>query len=621
MANRNPRYVLRLGQHGMNLNTNTDDLPAGSLEVAENITLYENSIQKDFGESAINSTSLGAKVAAGVDYFVNPETQRQVVYSNTDLKKTSGVGNGSFSDINTTLTADQIGQFIKCGNETGSDSSKLIFCNGTDRPQLLTADGTSTTDVGSLGSFTDILDFASGDATMTVNITAHGLQNGSNVTLEGFDNPTQGQNPNVTNASVTVVDANSFTVELSGNASGTASGTGGTGTVLAHPVAWTSTTQPEGGVLHNNRVILYLRHLIYASDDEDHNRFQGSDAYFYPVRTDIGNEIRSAASFLGRLVIWKHPYGIFHMKDPAASTVDGFDFQTITTRSGIAGKNAYTQAGPYLYYLTPDAEIERILPTDGFDSLRHEQLSTFFNLNDYLRDTLEPSLLEEAVMSFDTFHKEIIICAPKSGEGENNFQIKINVSDPDNPKFVTADRSGGYASLWNQRDSNNKERVVSGTSSGFLLDITNETRSLDSGSATFDLVFPVVFTDSFESKFKTVDVDFSDQFRDAGDRLKQIESIEPVFDFDTGDINWDINIYADGRLVDTVNFYKAGSQATFTLTFPVTFRDDTIQNDSRDVLGAYGKRFSFEGINRNANENSKISKIYVRFRVGDERNF
>lgn len=612
------KYELPLGRYGENLNTNVDDLLPGYLESSSNITLYENSIQKDFGESAINGTALGASVRQGVDYFPTPNSQRQVVYVDTDIKKTSGVGNGSYSDLFTSLTADKIGQFIQCGQELSNRNRRLLFVNGFDFPQMLDGDGSATERIGFVSSITNGLDATMGDATLVVNLTAHGLATGNTVSLVGFSD-VGGVSPNASGALVTKINDDSFSVEMDSAAGSTESSGGGTGKVYAHPVDWASNTQPIGGCLHNNRVILFLKHLLFISNDEDHTDFEVSDTYVFPVRTDIGNEIRGTASFLDRLVVFKHPYGIVHMRDPAASNVLDIDQKLITAESGLAGKNAFTQAGPYLWYLTPDATIERIVPTDSLDDLRHEQVSAFFNLNDKIRNLVDASKLDKAEMEFDSVHKEIICAVTKSGSQENNLLIKINVKDPNQPKFTISEKTV-YTSIWKQRDSNNKERLVAGSGSGFLINMTDTARSLSSGVTSFPVVFPVIFSEEYESSFKTVQTDFSDQYPDFADYNKQLVSIEPVIDPDQGDIDWLFRIYADGRMVDSIQFQKTTSTPTFAITFPITFSEDDIQNEMKDIIGAYGKRFAFEGINLNSNQNSKITKLICRFIPGDERN-
>lgn len=613
------KYQLYLGRQGMNLNANPDDIDIGSLQSSKNLTLHQNSIQKDFGESNVNSTTLGAKVLAGIDYYPTPDTQDQVIYlSDGTLKKSVGIGTAAFSSLVSGLSTDAIGQFLVAGNETASMPVKLFFFNGEDYPQVLSGDGSTTDRIGLLGSITNKLSTTNADATMNVELTAHGLTSGDTVSLVGFTNPLNGQDPNVVAAAVTVINANNFTVELAGNANATVANTGGTGSVYAHPADWTGTTQPEGAVLHRNRIHAFLRHTIYISDDDNNSKFEGSDVFDFQVRPDIGAKIQAIASIYGRLVIFKKPYGIVHLEDATSSTPD---VRVTTSASGIAGKNAVCQAGSYLYFIASNGSIHRLIPTDTNELLKDQDVTGAFYLNNEIRSRINSAQIEKAVLAYDSINQTLMAALPSASNDDNDFIVRMDLNDESKPKITFTEEKGSYISIWKQISTTSEERLVAGTNSGFIVNILDDDRTAATGSAVFPWVFPVLFDDNYESQFRTVETDFSDQFPDGQDQNKQLYYVELVVEPTQGDFDLMLNIYADGTLADQIHFNKTTSAATFPLTFPVTFREENIQNLRESIQGVYGKRFSFEGINESTNQNFRITKLLVGFETGDERIF
>jgi len=124
-------------------------------------------------------------------------------------------------------------------------------------------------DQDSLTLGSDPLDTTSGDATLTVTATAHGLSVGDTVTISGASDVggvTADTNINTTFNIATVPDANSFTVEMAVNASSTASGGGDV--VVIRTIGVTDTLNGPFDTISGSAVVTvnYTAHGLATGD-------------------------------------------------------------------------------------------------------------------------------------------------------------------------------------------------------------------------------------------------------------------------------------------------------------------------------------------------------------------
>src|SRR5574343_1894854 len=200
---------------GLTDNANQTQRFPADLEVAKNITLHENNIQRDFGEANISS-SLSAAIRAGVDYFPVVTTQKTVIYTGDGkLQKADGAGSGAWTVLKTGLNGVKVGQLVLAGQELAANNRRLFLFNGYDYPQYLTGDGTTTERIGFIASLTNKLSSdisGSGGFPATaikVNLNLHGFRTGDTISLVGFSN-VGGVSPNIENSYVNKIDDNNF---------------------------------------------------------------------------------------------------------------------------------------------------------------------------------------------------------------------------------------------------------------------------------------------------------------------------------------------------------------------------------------------------------------------------
>lgn len=144
-------FPIPLANGGLNGSKNYSQIPFTDLIDATNISMDTGVIQKDYGETQINSGSAvdsGSAIVGGTEYFPVIGTQRQVVATTSGkLFKGSGTGTTYATTLKTGLGTDKMGVFVEGGQEVASADKHLFFFNGNNVVQVLDADGATTHDI------------------------------------------------------------------------------------------------------------------------------------------------------------------------------------------------------------------------------------------------------------------------------------------------------------------------------------------------------------------------------------------------------------------------------------------------------------------------------------------
>jgi len=592
---------------GLTGNTNLTERLAGDLDTAQNVTLFENNIQRDQGQSIVTAAPLSDIIRAGIDYFPTEDAQRTVSYTaDGKLQKSSSDGSGAFSDIFTGLDGTNVGFFVEAGSEFGSQNRKLFFFNGKDKPQVLTSDGSATERIGFLASLTSALDTDTGggsypSSAVRVNYTNHGLKTGDTISLVGFSN-VGSIDPNIETTSVTNINTNSFYFTPSSAPTSTESSGGGTGKVYAHPADWTGTVQPVGGVIHERRLVSYLRHQIYISQILDHTQFEKGDVFDLPIYPDLGNVIVGAVSLFGRLFVLKNPRGIIQIIGP---TTNFPEYKVVGSQLGVAGRNAFAEVEGDIIFISQFGSIHSLLAVDSTDEIKSSSISGRYYYDRVIRSEINYGQLHKAVVEYDATNRVVWCAMPSVGSTENDLVFKVDVNEPGVPK-ITKTTFGTYVSIWRQKDSSSQFRLVAGDTGADIVNLNNDQRSDSTGAA-------------FESKFRTSFTNFSDQYPSLGNVNKSCDYLEFVVGPDDTDIDLTINVYVDGQIRDSKTLSFQTQVPQFPLSFPIQFASDLPRDYSIPLKSCYGRRVSTEFIIDSLNQNFKLSDLVYKFRVGEER--
>lgn len=144
--------AIPMGQQGLKTDDAATALPPTVLIEANNVTIFNNSIEKEAGSAKYNSTALPDGVVALYDWWPTTALQRLIaVIANGSVYRDTGDGTfNSNTAIKTglgSLTSDVM--LVAGGNETAGNNKKLFFFTGTSQVQVLTGDGTSLAAISS----------------------------------------------------------------------------------------------------------------------------------------------------------------------------------------------------------------------------------------------------------------------------------------------------------------------------------------------------------------------------------------------------------------------------------------------------------------------------------------
>ncbi len=140
---------LTLGLEGLTGNQNVTQIRPTQLIQAENVTFHTGAIQKEEGATKYNSTAISGTptILGGWDWWPTTVLQRAIVYTDagTLLRDT---GDGTFgTTLKSGLATSVVPVFVEGGDEVAANNRKLFIFNGNDPVQVLSGDGTTTSDL------------------------------------------------------------------------------------------------------------------------------------------------------------------------------------------------------------------------------------------------------------------------------------------------------------------------------------------------------------------------------------------------------------------------------------------------------------------------------------------
>jgi len=138
-----------IGWDGLTGNKNLSQVRPAQLLEALNLSFESGTNRKEGGSSKYNSTAISGtpKILAGHDWYPSSGVQRAIVYTNAgDLLRDTG--DGSFgTTLKSGLTTSAVPVFVEGGKEVAANNKKLFIFNGNDAVQVLSGDGTTTSDL------------------------------------------------------------------------------------------------------------------------------------------------------------------------------------------------------------------------------------------------------------------------------------------------------------------------------------------------------------------------------------------------------------------------------------------------------------------------------------------
>lgn len=141
-------FVIPLGQSGLFTDAPQSYIPFTGLIRSNNVTYYNNVLQKDFGSRIWNSTPLPGSIVRAKESFIDSQSQQQRIFtlcSDGNLYKFTNYFTKTLITPNSALepaalNSQGLNSMVTGGAELVGRDKKLFLFNGHDTPQVVSAD-------------------------------------------------------------------------------------------------------------------------------------------------------------------------------------------------------------------------------------------------------------------------------------------------------------------------------------------------------------------------------------------------------------------------------------------------------------------------------------------------
>lgn len=382
---------------------------------------------------------------------------------------------------------------------------------------------------------------------------------------------------------------------------------GATTSDLATPPAdWSGGNQPLVGAIHESRLWgagnLNDPHRVYYSTLTSHEDFTGANSGSISIFPGEGERIIGLMSFKGLLIVWKYPKGIYYI-DTTDPNVANWKVRRITLATGGVSPLGQIIIDNDVLYLDAQGNFQFLSATQEFGNMAVNNLSQRFQINTFLRDNVNISVLNTVRAVYYGHKREAHFVMTALGTSVNNRRMVIDFNG-EVPRFRFSDRDVNV-SIWMRQDNDMIQRPVIGDDAGTVWKLDQPARSKNSSGYT--------------GQFQTAQIDFSHIDIKYGVKRKNGQFLELVAE-PKGNWNLAVDIQWDGVTTQTVQFQMGTTGAalgSFVLDTDA-LGGDTIINRKRRITGG-GRRFSLIARNSGADEDFSISRFYLHFALGDER--
>jgi len=366
---------------------------------------------------------------------------------------------------------------------------------------------------------------------------------------------------------------------------------------------WTGSDQPVSGMIHEGRLWACKDHRWYYSRTTNHKSFVSGDAGQLNVYPGEGEELVGGVSFKGVIVTWKKPLGIYII-DTSSVTISQWRVTRLT--GAIGGFSPYSAViiDDDILFMDNGGNLHLISTITEFGDIGSRNLSQIADLGPFIRENFNLAKLDIVRSVYYSAKRQAHFAMASLGSTPNNRRLVVDFNRLDIPRFSVSDRDRPQ-SMWLRKDANNIPRPIYGSDQGRVYLMDQDSRS-HAGAA-------------YNGQFQTphTDLSFADQSlgtkRKLGDFLELV--VEPK-----GNWNLNVDILWDGAIRDTVAFNMGetgGTLGSFILDTDV-LGGDQVLNKKRRITGG-GRRISLQGRNSGLGEDFSVAKMYLHFRVSDER--
>lgn len=377
---------------------------------------------------------------------------------------------------------------------------------------------------------------------------------------------------------------------------------GTTFSVIDSPAAdWVTPNFPRCGVIHRNRLWLFMGQGSYASNTGDHENFTSSTLIdnIYPGE---GGDIIKATVYKGRLFVFKEGGFVYYLDDSSTDTSEWF-FRKLDTGISTASSHSMYQVVNDLVVGTSAGSLVSLVAAQSLGDIKSADIYSQVKCEQFIRNNTSAS-------GFESMHS---LYYEEKKQAYFTYRTKFNTQ---NDAFVTLDMSSQTPRiLFNKRDRpscfflrkdiNKVSRPCYGAADGFVYFMDRPDR--DVGGSAFD------------SEFQTPHIDFRHIDPNLAGKKKIFDNFKMEF-IETGSWNIYADIFIDGDLTETLTIpcsNRNHNLDSFVLDSDELSAEETQRSVEQPLHGS-GRTFSVKFRNSGLQQNFKIASFTVGFRVGAE---
>lgn len=380
---------------------------------------------------------------------------------------------------------------------------------------------------------------------------------------------------------------------------------GTTAAGLTSPAADWSTTGPHKMLVHNLRNYAIADHTLYYSDTSNHEDFLGGSSGIIQIYPGEGIELINMAAFLGRIYLFKRPYGLYYLDQSAdISDPTAWFVRKVSDKIGCAGPRALAQTQNEAVFVSTEGGVHFLSGTERFGDVKDSDITAILNIEDVFRGGAKLSRLNRAQVDYYEDKKQVWICYTSSGGSTNDRILKIDISDIANLK-ATVTNKDECESIWIYADATTDQRKpLLGGLGGFIWTTDESNRNVNSTA--------------YSARMQTPFTDFGYIDKSLASRDKILDFLEIIAE-PTGDNDVNVDVYIDGDLSQTITFNMGTAGSALDSFVLDTDRLDGagVINKRKRAIG-HGVRFSFALRNAGLNQSYNVDKLIAYIRPGGE---
>lgn len=592
-----------IGQQGLYTDNAQTALPPNALIDCLNVAINDNRLSTQTGSDLLYASLAESNVVASIDYIATGSQRRTVAaLANGSIYK-DGVELVGYGSGYSSPTLDAVNsKFVQCGVESANRSRKLVLFNGVTLPQVLTADGTTTRNLGDLSKGAVTLTAA----TEKIGLVAHGLNNGDRVRFGTLVGTTTLNT--TTYYFVVNKGTDDFQVSLTSGGSAVNIDVDGTA-VLFHyqgSLDWLSGSYPTYGFVFLDRLLAFGNtnnaHTIYYSTGTDHENFVDlTSAGTITVYPGEGEKIVSAISYKGSMLLFKWPSGVYAISE-VLPDLSGYSISKLVNSFGIAGPHSWAYVLDDVLLMNSSGSITSIQATTAYGDLEYGDVLANSKVEQYFRDKINYTRLAYTHAVYYSEKKQAYFTVASAGSSMQDAMIIVDINTQ-TPRILYSDKDKA-TTLSMYKSTAGFEKPFYGTVGGAIYVMDGSTYAVG-GSP-------------YLCNFKTVNIDFSYLDQTLASKTKLFDFLEVVYS-PQGDWTFSVAVFIDDKFIETIDFSGLSIAGMDDFTLDEDVLDASVVIRVRKPLHGSGKFIAFQVVQNSSLSNFKIEQFVVSFRIGDER--